>query len=54
MMKHIIHLNLKMLRILHINLKVTEDVKEGNYEENNLKIQKNKIRIGKKKDWENQ
>lgn len=42
MMKHIIYLNLKMLRILDINLKVTEDVKEVNYKENNLKIQKTK------------
>lgn len=44
----IIYLNLKILRILNIHLKIIEDVKEVNQEENNVKIQE-EINIKKKK-----
>lgn len=42
MMKHIIYLNVKIQRTLNINLKITEDVKDLNYKENNVKIQEAK------------
>lgn len=41
-MKHIIYLNVKIQRTLNINLKITEDVKDLNYKENNVKIQEAK------------